>query len=462
MRQFIFKSLTLVLFICIPLTGSATPPILHPKMKILIVGNGGREHALAWKAAQSKWVQTVYVAPGNAGTALEKNVQNINIPADDIAALLAFAQSNKVDLTIVGPELPLAQGIVDKFNSVGQHCFGPTSAAARLESSKVFSKEFMHRNNIPTAAYANFSDFASAKNYILTHKVPIVIKADGLASGKGVLVAHTKDEAINFLNELLINGAMNNAGKSVVIEEFLQGEEISYIVVSDGKNVIPLATSQDHKQLHDQDQGPNTGGMGAYSPVNILSPATDILIQKQIVAATINAMAAEHVPYSGFLYVGLMMTKDGPKVLEYNCRLGDPEAQALLVRLKSDIVEICAASLEQRLDKVVLNWDPRSAIAVVIASANYPLANTETKFSLSNAYTNDLKIFHGNTKQDGNIFTSNSGRVFSVVVLGNTLTDAHAKAYNFIDQNKWDKVQYRKDIGYRELSRETLAQNSVP
>ena len=438
-----------------PVSGKETAS-LHPDMKILIVGSGGREHAIAWKIASSPWVKSVFVAPGNAGIGLENQVQNVDIKATDIDALLAFALKNKIDMTIVGPEVPLANGIVDIFSAHGLNCFGPTRAAARIESSKIFSKDFMQRHKIPTARYATFSDYETAKDYVLQHGTPLVIKADGLASGKGVVVAHTEQEALDFLRKLLVESALDNAGKQVLVEEFLQGEELSFIVVTDGKNILPLDTSQDHKQLYDKDQGPNTGGMGAYSPVNILSSSMNKRIMQTIVEPTIRGMAKEKTPYTGFLYVGLMMTKDGPKVLEYNCRLGDPEAQALLVRLKSDLLPMCAATIDKKLNQISLQWDPRPAICVVVTSAAYPNNSTDKTVLVIQPQipTADHKIFHSNTKLLDHKFVANSGRILSVTALGNTLRDAHFKAYEVIELNNWEKVQFRKDIGYRELARE--------
>jgi len=457
MYKYIVNCAVLLACLCGVNTVYATPTAsLHQNMAVLIVGGGGREHAMAWKIANSPWKPRVFVAPGNAGTALEPRVQNVNIKANDIEALKQFALEQQIDLTIVGPEQPLASGIVDTFNAAGLHCFGPTRAAARLESSKIFSKEFMQRHKIPTARYASFSDFEAAKSYVQKHGTPIVIKADGLASGKGVVVAHSEQEALDFLKSLLIDGAHNNAGKKVLIEEYLQGEELSYIVASDGTHIISLDTSQDHKQLYAHDKGPNTGGMGAYSPVNIVTPKINKIIMKTIVEPTIRGMATEKTPYTGFLYIGLMMTKDGPKVLEYNCRLGDPEAQALLLRLKSDLLELCSSTVNKSLNHMSLQWDKRSAICVVIASTHYPNSSTEkTVLSIQPSIAcEDCKIFHSSTKQQGEAFIADSGRILSVGSLGTTLGEAQAKAYAEIQQNMWSKVQYRADIGYRELERE--------
>lgn len=427
-------------------------------MKILVIGSGGREHALAWKVAQSPKVSEVYVAPGNAGTALEPKVSNVPIKATDINGLLQLAQRERIDLTIVGPEAPLVAGIVDAFQVAKLACFGPSKAAARLEGSKGFTKDFLARHNIPTAAYERFTDFDAATAYIESQGAPIVIKADGLAAGKGVVLAETIPEAIDAARNMLSGDAFGDAGRSVVVEEFLRGEEASSIVMVDGRHILPFATSQDHKARDDSDQGPNTGGMGAYSPAPVVTEALQARIMAEIIEPTVQAMAAEGNPYTGFLYAGLMITADSiPKVLEYNCRFGDPEAQPVLLRLKSDLVALIAAALRGQLDKMTIDWDPRVALGVVMASGGYP-GSYSKGYVISGLTSNDddsQKVFHaGTTERDGQIVTE-GGRVLCVTALGKTVTSAQTKAYELAQRINWKDVYYRRDIGYRAIARES-------
>ncbi len=427
-------------------------------MKILVIGSGGREHALAWKVAQSPKVSEVYVAPGNAGTALEPKVSNVPIKATDINGLLQLAQRERIDLTIVGPEAPLVAGIVDAFQVAKLACFGPSKAAARLEGSKGFTKDFLARHNIPTAAYGRFTDLEAATAYIESQGAPIVIKVDGLAAGKGVVLAETIPEAIDAARNMLSGDAFGDAGRSVVVEEFLRGEEASSIVMVDGRHILPFATSQDHKAHDDGDRGPNTGGMGAYSPAPVVTEALQARIMAEIIEPTVQAMAAEGNPYTGFLYAGLMITADStPKVLEYNCRFGDPEAQPVLLRLKSDLVALIAAALRGQLDKMTIDWDPRVALGVVMASGGYP-GSYSKGYVISGLTSNDddsQKVFHaGTTERDGQIVTE-GGRVLCVTALGETVTSAQTKAYELAQRINWKDVYYRRDIGYRAIARES-------
>ncbi|TDJ66504.1 MAG: phosphoribosylamine--glycine ligase [Proteobacteria bacterium] len=427
-------------------------------MKILVIGSGGREHALAWKVAQSPEVSEVYVAPGNAGTALEPKVSNVPIKATDIDGLLQLAQRERIDLTIVGPEAPLVAGIVDAFQVAKLACFGPSKAAARLEGSKGFTKDFLARHNIPTAAYGRFTDLEAATAYIESQGAPIVIKVDGLAAGKGVVLAETIPEAIDAARNMLSGDAFGDAGRSVVVEEFLRGEEASSIVMVDGKHILPFATSQDHKAHDDGDRGPNTGGMGAYSPAPVVTEELQARIMAEIIEPTVQAMAAEGNPYTGFLYAGLMITADStPKVLEYNCRFGDPEAQPVLLRLKSDLVALIAAALRGQLDKMTIDWDPRVALGVVMASGGYP-GSYSKGYVISGLTSNDddsQKVFHaGTTERDGQIVTE-GGRVLCVTALGKTVTSAQTKAYELAQRINWKDVYYRRDIGYRAIARES-------
>ena len=426
-------------------------------MNILIIGGGGREHALAWRAAQSPRVARIFVAPGNAGTARETKCANVAVAAEDIEALLAFAQRERVDLTIVGPEAPLVLGVVDRFRAAGLRCFGPTRAAAQLEGSKAFTKDFLARHKIPTAAYGNFSDFDRAEAYIRRVGAPVVVKADGLAAGKGVIIAQTVDEAIGAARDMLAGNAFGEAGHRVVVEEFLKGEEASFIVMVDGEHVLPLATSQDHKRVGDGDTGPNTGGMGAYSPAPVVTPDMHERVMREVIEPTVRGMQAEGNTYTGFLYAGLMIGPDGtPKVLEYNCRFGDPETQPVMMRLKSDFVELVDAALDARLDQVAADWDPRAALGVVMAAGGYPgsYAKGDPITGLPAREAPDAKVFHAGTAlRDGEVVTS-GGRVLCVTALGESVAAAQRRAYEVVRGIHWKHAQYRSDIGYRAIARE--------
>ena len=426
-------------------------------MKVLVIGNGGREHALAWKAAQSPLVTKVFVAPGNAGTALETNLENINIKATDIAGLLNFAQEQQIDLTIVGPEAPLVIGIVDSFQKAGLKIFGPSKAAAQLEGSKAFTKDFLARHNIPTAEYQNFTEIEPAIAYIRQKGAPIVIKADGLAAGKGVIVAMTLKEAEDAVHDMLAGNAFGDAGHRVVIEEFLDGEEASFIVMVDGEHVEPMATSQDHKRVGDGDTGLNTGGMGAYSPAPVVTDDVFTKVMEQVIYPTVNGMAQEGNVYVGFLYAGLMIDKQGnPKVIEFNCRFGDPETQPIMMRMQSDLVELCLAAVEGKLNTVESQWDPRPALGVVLAAGGYP-GDYNTKdviLGLPAEIDQDCKVFHAGTSlENGQVYT-NGGRVLCVTALGNTVSDAQQYAYEQLKNIYWHGCYYRHDIGYRAIERE--------
>jgi phosphoribosylamine--glycine ligase len=426
-------------------------------MKVLIVGGGGREHALAWKTAQSPRVEQVFVAPGNAGTAREPKVQNLNIAAVDSAALVALARDQGVDLTLVGPEAPLVAGIVDAFAHAGLRCFGPTRAAAQLEGSKAFAKAFLKRHGIPTAVYQSFTDVDEAVNYIRQVGAPIVVKADGLAAGKGVTVAETEAQAIEAAHQMLVGNAYGEAGRRVIIEEFLRGEEASFIALVDGKHVIPLATSQDHKARDDGDRGPNTGGMGAYSPALVITPSLHQRILDEIILPTVRGMAQEGHCYTGFLYAGLMIGLDGtPRVLEYNCRFGDPEAEPIVLRLRSDLIDLCEAALEGQLDTVEASWDPCASLGVVMAQAGYPghYNKGEVIHGIAERDPPDTKVFHAGTRdRDGTLVTA-GGRVLCVCALGTTISEAQARAYGRVARIHWNGVYYRKDIGHRAVLRE--------
>ncbi|HEY0491501.1 MAG TPA: phosphoribosylamine--glycine ligase [Telluria sp.] len=420
-------------------------------MKILVVGSGGREHALAWKLAQSERIQMVYVAPGNGGTA--RDIRLLNVEITDPAQLADFAQSENVALTVVGPEAPLAAGIVNLFRARGLKVFGPTKEAAQLESSKDFAKSFMERHGIPTAKYQTFSDAAQAHAYIDANGAPIVIKADGLAAGKGVVVAMSLQEAHAAVDNMLLDNRLGNAGARVVIEEFLAGEEASFIVMCDGKNVLPLATSQDHKRLKDNDEGPNTGGMGAYSPAPIVTPAMHARVMREIINPTINGMAKDGIPFTGFLYAGLMIDAAGnPKTLEFNCRMGDPETQPIMARLKSDLVTVMEHAVNGTLDAVELEWDRRTAVGVVMAAGGYP--DDPKKGDVIEgipAETPECVTFHAGTKQvDGQLVT-NGGRVLCVVGLGDSVKMAQKQAYETVDKIHFNGAQFRRDIGWRGL-----------
>lgn len=420
-------------------------------MKILVIGSGGREHALAWRLAQAAKVQKVYVAPGNAGTALEDGVENVDL--HNVADLLAFAQREHIYLTVVGPEAPLAAGVVDAFRAAGLKIFGPTKAAAQLESSKDFAKAFMVRHHIPTAFYETFSDVTAAHAYIDKHGAPIVIKADGLAAGKGVVVAMSLDEAHQAVDMMLSDNKLGDAGARVVIEEFLTGEEASFIVMADGKNVLALATSQDHKRLKDADQGPNTGGMGAYSPAPVVTPAIHARALREVIQPVMRGMEQEGHLYTGFLYAGLMISPDGSlKVLEFNCRMGDPETQPIMLRLKSDLLDLVEHAVNGTLDKVEVEWDRRTALGVVMAAANYP--DTPRKGDVISGLpkaSDDAHVFHaGTTLQDGKVVTS-GGRVLCVTALGDSVKMAQRRAYQVADEIQFDGCQMRRDIGYRAI-----------
>lgn len=423
-------------------------------MKILVIGNGGREHALAWKAAQSPAVETVYVAPGNAGTDAEPGLENVAISADDQQALLAFARQQGIDLTIVGPEAPLVAGVVDLFQDNGLACFGPRQKAAQLEASKAFTKDFLKRHGIPTAAYASFTDAASAIEYLTQQDLPVVIKADGLAAGKGVVIVEDLEHGINTINAMMQAGKFGNAGDRVVIEEFLQGEEASFIVMVDGEHILPLATSQDHKARDDGDKGPNTGGMGAYSPAPVVDEAMHQRVMKEVIVPTVKGMADEGAPYTGFLYAGLMIAPDGtPKVLEFNCRFGDPETQPIMMRLQSDLVALCQAALRQQLDRVSAEWDPRPALGVVLAAGGYPDSYRKGDVISGLDKVRGAKVFHaGTASRDGAIVT-NGGRVLCVCAMGDDIKQAQNAAYTAVADIHWQDMFYRKDIGYRAIGR---------
>ncbi len=426
-------------------------------MKVLVVGGGGREHALAWKAAQSPLVSEVLVAPGNAGTLIEPKTRNVPIDATDLDGLLDLAESEKIALTIVGPEQPLVAGIVDRFEAADLRCFGPRAAAARLEGSKAFTKDFLARHDIPTAAYQTFEDVEPALDYIRANGAPIVLKADGLAAGKGVIVAATGQEAENAVRDMLERNAFGAAGATIVIEEFLCGEEASFIAIVDGTEILPLATSQDHKTRDENDKGPNTGGMGAYSPAPVITAEVHRRIMRQIMVPTVEGMTAEGASYRGFLYAGLMIDADGqPKVIEFNCRLGDPETQPVLARLRSDIVELCLNACDGSLGRAAVSWDPRASLGVVTASRGYP-GSYETGaviHGLDQDLGSNIKVFHAGTRsQNGKTLTS-GGRVLCTVALGASVSEAHELAYGAVAKIGWEGAFYRRDIGYRAIARE--------
>jgi phosphoribosylamine--glycine ligase len=424
-------------------------------MNVLIIGSGGREHALAWKVKQSKKVTNVFVAPGNAGTALESGIENIDIAVEKLDNLLAFAQKNAIELTIVGPEVPLTLGIVDKFQAAGLACFGASKYTSQLEGSKSFCKDFMIRYGIPTAAYESFTDIEKAVAYIEKHSAPIVVKADGLAAGKGVIVAQTNDEAITAVKDMLAGNAFGEAGHRVVIEEFLAGEEASFIVIADGKNALPMATSQDHKALQNGDKGVNTGGMGAYSPAPIVTAEIYEKVMRDVIEPTLAGMASEGHPYTGFLYAGLMISTNGDvKVLEYNCRFGDPETQPIMMRLKSDLVELCQAALAGNLDKTTTEWDERPALGVVLAAGGYPDAYAKGQIisGLPADESSELKIFHAGTAQIADDVVTNGGRVLCACALGDSIQDAQTKAYQLAKKISWNGIYYRTDIGFKAIS----------
>jgi phosphoribosylamine--glycine ligase len=427
-------------------------------MKVLVIGNGGREHALAWKAAQSPLVRTVFVAPGNAGTALEPALQNVAIGATDIPALVSFAQNEKIDLTIVGPEAPLVIGVVDAFRAAGLKIFGPTEGAAQLEGSKAFTKDFLARHNIPTAEYQNFTEVEPALAYLREKGAPIVIKADGLAAGKGVIVAMTLEEAEAAVNDMLAGNAFGDAGHRIVIEEFLDGEEASFIVMVDGEHVLPMATSQDHKRVGDGDTGPNTGGMGAYSPAPVVTDEVHQRTMERVIWPTVRGMAAEGNTYTGFLYAGLMIDKQGnPKVIEFNCRFGDPETQPIMLRLQSDLVELCLAACDGKLDEKDSKWDERPALGIVLAAGGYPAdyRNGDVIHGLPLEEVADGKVFHAGTKlSEDDLVLTNGGRVLCVTALGETVAKAQQRALELKKDIHWDGSFSRSDIGYRAIARE--------
>ncbi len=425
-------------------------------MKVLVIGGGGREHALAWKLKQSAGVEEVLVAPGNAGTANEPGLRNVDVSADDSQGLLAMAQREGIGFTVVGPEVPLVAGLVDDFKAAGLTCFGPSKAAAQLEGSKAFSKDFLQRHKIPTAAHATFTDEQAACDYVRAQGAPIVVKADGLAAGKGVVVAATEDEALAAVSDMLAGNAFGEAGHKVVIEEFLQGEEASFICLCDGATAIPFASSQDHKARDDGDKGPNTGGMGAYSPAPVVTAEVHENVMRQVIEPTLAGMAKDGMPYVGFLYAGLMIDVEGqPKVIEFNCRFGDPEAQPVMMRLQSDLLQACQAAVAGRLAESQLHFDPRVALGVVMAAGGYP-QRYDRGYVISGLDKElaDTKIFHAGTRmQDGEVVTE-GGRVLCVVGLGDNVALAQARAYERVDLIGWRNRYFRKDIGHRAIERE--------
>jgi phosphoribosylamine--glycine ligase len=434
-------------------------------MKILVIGSGGREHALAWKLAQSPRVFKVFVAPGNAGTAAEEGISNV--PHTSLSGLVDFARAEAIGLTVVGPEAPLAAGIVDAFHAAGLRIFGPTRDAAQLESSKDFAKSFMVRHGIPTAAYATFSDAAAAHDYVAAQQIPIVVKADGLAAGKGVVVATTAAEAHAAIDMMLVDNRMGTAGARVVIEEFLLGEEASFIVLADGRHALPLASSQDHKRLLDGDRGPNTGGMGAYSPAPVVTPAVHARVMREVIDPAIAGMRAEGIPYTGFLYAGLMIGPAGEvKVLEFNCRMGDPETQPIVLRLKTDLVTLIEHAVDGTLDNAEAEWDPRVALGVVLAAPGYP--DSPRKGDVIEGLASggdDFRIFHAGTALDDNRVIVNGGRVLCVTALGHNVRTAQKRAYEVVEGIRFDGMQYRRDIGHRALdarAKRIAAQPRVP
>ena len=424
-------------------------------MKVLVIGGGGREHALAWKLAQSPRVTQVFVAPGNAGTALEDNVNNVDLSVSDLDGLVAFAESNAIDYTVVGPEAPLVDGVVNRFEAKGLRCFGPRADCAQLEGSKAFTKEFLKRHNIPTAAYGTFTDVDQALAYLDEVGAPIVVKADGLAAGKGVILAETLDEAKSAVKDMLQGNQFGDAGSRVVIEEFLTGEEASFIVMVDGTDVLPLASSQDHKAAYDGDTGPNTGGMGAYSPAPVVDQMCHHRIMSEVIQPTIHGLAADGLRYRGFLYAGIMVTADGtPKVLEYNCRFGDPETQPILFRLKSDLLDLIEAACHGSLVDQIALWDSRAALAVVMAAPGYPGDYPKGAAINLGQDIQDTKVFHAGTAINGGQPVTSGGRVLCVTALGSRVTEAQAKAYERLKTVQFENAEFRTDIGYRAVERE--------
>ena len=426
-------------------------------MKVLIIGSGGREHALAWRVAQSEQVETVYVAPGNAGSALEPNVENVALASDDIDALIGFACDRQIGLTIVGPEAPLVAGIVDRFTAAGLACFGPSAAAAQLEGSKTFAKDFMARHGIPTAAYGKFTDIDEAIAFIHQQGVPIVVKADGLAAGKGVIIAHSVEEAEKAVKDMLAGNAFGEAGHRVVVEEFLTGEEASFIVMADGEHILPLATSQDHKARDEGDQGPNTGGMGAYSPAPVITEALHKTAMETVIRPTIRGMARQGMPFTGFLYAGLMVSPEGEtKVLEFNVRFGDPETQPIMMRLQSDLAALCLAAVNGTLHEVEAIWDPRPALGVVMAAGGYPDSYSKGHVISGLDITDlpDTLVFHAGTGLLDKQVITTGGRVLCVCAMGDSVLDAAEAAYAGCERIDWDGAFYRRDIGHRAIARE--------
>ena len=421
-------------------------------MKVLVIGSGGREHALAWQCAQFEEVKQVFVAPGNAGTALEKKISNIDIDSEDIPKLISFAKEELIDITIVGPEAPLVLGVVDEFKGQGLAIFGPSKQAAQLEGSKVFCKDFLERNKIPTAYYKSFTETKPAINYVKEKGVPIVIKADGLAAGKGVIIANSFKEATDAINDMLEGNRFGDAGSRVVIEEYLEGEEASFIVMVDGNNILPMATSQDHKARDNGDKGPNTGGMGAYSPAPVVSDLVYTNTMEKVIRPTVDAMKNEGMPYTGFLYAGLMIDLNGNvKVLEYNCRFGDPETQPIMMRLQSNLAKLCLMGANGSLDKAVANWDSRSSLGVVMAADGYPYSYQKGEEISLPASSSTSKVFHAGTMLDNYQILSNGGRVLCATSLGKNLKDAQDKAYELVKKVKWDGSYFRTDIGFKGL-----------
>lgn len=422
-------------------------------MKLLVIGSGGREHALAWQCAQFETTQAVYVAPGNAGTALEEKIENIDIDAQDVNGLINFAKKHNIDLTIVGPEAPLVIGVVDAFKSEGLAIFGPTKAASQLEGSKAFCKDFLDRHQIPTAFYDVFTEVGPAVQYVKDKGTPIVIKADGLAAGKGVIIANTEKEAEDAINDMLEGNRFGDAGSRVVIEEFLAGEEASFIVMVDGKNILPMATSQDHKARDNGDKGPNTGGMGAYSPAPIVSDAIYQDVMDTVIKPTVEGMAKEGNPYTGFLYAGLMIDKNGKsKVLEYNCRFGDPETQPIMMRLKSNLAELCLLATDGKLDQASAEWDTRACLGVVLAANGYPNAYPSGEVIVLPKDSDSAKVFHAGTKMDKDNIVSSGGRVLCATALGNDIAQAQKNAYQLVDSIDWPNAYFRTDIGFKALN----------
>ena len=426
-------------------------------MKALVIGGGGREHALAWKLAQSQEIEEVLVAPGNAGTALEPKLRNVDVLAEDVDGLLKLAKEEEVDLTVVGPEGPLVLGVVDLFREAGLACFGPTAEAAQLEGSKAYCKDFLARHNIPTAAYEVFSEIGPAEEYMHKMGAPIVVKADDLAAGKGVIVAQTVSEAKAAVNDMLLDNKFGDAGARVVVEEFLEGEEASFICMVDGREILALASSQDHKARDDGDEGPNTGGMGAYSPAPVVTKAMHQHIMHEIIEPTVMGMALDGIPYTGFLYAGVMIGRDGvPKVLEYNCRFGDPETQPIMMRLDSDLAGLCFAAIEGDLESIDVAWKSRPAVGVVMAAGGYPekYEKGDTISGIDDANNENVKVFHAGTAEKNGDVVTNGGRVLCVTALGDNVTEAQKTAYAAVDKISWKDAYFRYDIAYRAVARE--------